>query len=380
MCPLLPLLLLGPVARALTCDAYDAPVALAPMDAVASDESSGVVQSRLRPDVWFTHDDAGGEPVLFAFTLAGESRGVHEIDGASFWDWEDIAPGPCPDAPDEPCLYIADTGDNGRRRESVQIYIVHEPESDDEVLPLVATLELLWPDGAEDCEAMMVQPRTGEVWLITKDLDGVSQIARVPEGADLAPVTLEIVGTVDVLALGSKSQLMTGADWDVDGDRLIMRTYSDAYEWKTDPCEADWPWEETPSSVSLAGIRGGEAVGYDLDGGLVVTSEGAPMEAWSLACLAVGEGSGECPSEDTGDTGDSGDTSPPDSAPPDSATDSAIDSVADSAGPDTGLKISLGHVSPGDCGGCSGEAAIWPLALLGLGALKRRKAALSSRK
>src|SRR5205085_3619918 len=57
-------------------------------------EISGVAASRRYPGVYWTHNDSGGKPEVFAFTLDGTDLGSYALTGASAVDWEDIAVGP----------------------------------------------------------------------------------------------------------------------------------------------------------------------------------------------------------------------------------------------------------------------------------------------
>ena len=88
-------------------------------------------------------------------------------------DWEDITWVPH----DEGWLLaVGDVGDNQARRKSVQIYFAdfprhlaafEAPEAFDEV-PLRHTLELTYPDGPRDCEAMAYDASSGKILFLTK--------------------------------------------------------------------------------------------------------------------------------------------------------------------------------------------------------------------
>src|SRR5690606_27133660 len=87
-------------------------------------ETSGLARSSIDPDVFWTHNDRGNDPVLFAIGSDGALRARVTVTGASLIDWEDIERGPCGDGR---CLFIADIGDNSANRESITIYEVAEP-------------------------------------------------------------------------------------------------------------------------------------------------------------------------------------------------------------------------------------------------------------
>ena len=84
-------------------------------------ESSGLAPSRKIPGIYWTHNDSGGGPWLFALDAAGRQVGRVLVKGAANLDWEDLA------SDETGRLYIADVGDNQRRRKSVRIYTVVEP-------------------------------------------------------------------------------------------------------------------------------------------------------------------------------------------------------------------------------------------------------------
>jgi hypothetical protein len=87
----------------------------------AIDESSGMVRPRRHPGVFWTHNDSGGTPELFAVDRAGRLLGRVRLPGVRNRDWEDLAYGPCGDPGtdlDRPlperhrCLWIGEFGDN----------------------------------------------------------------------------------------------------------------------------------------------------------------------------------------------------------------------------------------------------------------------------
>ncbi len=78
-------------------------------------ELSGLVFSRTRPDVLWTHNDSGDVPRVFALRRDGSVLGRTQITGAEAVDWEDIATGPAPGG--GALLYLADIGDNARARD-----------------------------------------------------------------------------------------------------------------------------------------------------------------------------------------------------------------------------------------------------------------------
>ena len=90
-------------------------------------ESSGVVSSSLAPGVYWTHNDSGDGPFLYATDSAGRDLGAIRVAGVGARDWEEVAAGPCFVAPGR-CFYVGDIGDNAEQRPNIVVYRVAEPK------------------------------------------------------------------------------------------------------------------------------------------------------------------------------------------------------------------------------------------------------------
>jgi len=139
-------------------------------------------------------------------------------------DWEDIADGPCPGA-EGTHLYIADTGNNKLTRKDLSIYRFPEPQVGDtnpsEELGTAPAerIRFRYPDGEFDCEAMVVHPETGKIYLFTKQIrrSDVYSCENAPTGK--SPQKLVRVATL------WPDLCVTAADISKDGRRLLLRTY-----------------------------------------------------------------------------------------------------------------------------------------------------------
>lgn len=292
--PLLPLAL-GLPAMADTCVTYAGRAEVATLDAVPElSESSGLAVSRTR-GVLYTHEDSGGSTQIFAFLPDGTSRGAHGLVGAAAYDWEDLSLGPCHDDPSLDCLFIADIGDNARIRAMVQVFEVREPTVDGEDLTVIATWNVAYPDHPRDSEALMVHPISGRIYLATKDWEGHEEIFRFPAepSAEGVTDTLELVAAFDLET--DKDKLVTGADYDPQGERVVLRTYNSAIEWRADPCDPDAAWSGSYTVWPISGEGQGEAIAYDREtSDLLTTSEGTPMPLSRMVCLVPEEGDTAC--------------------------------------------------------------------------------------
>jgi len=182
-------------------------------------ESSGLVASRRNPGVFWTHNDSGNAPVLFAITRTGQSVAQYKIHGVDVADWEDIALDHAGN------LYIADIGDNARDREEIVIHRLREPNTrrKPDALTVTKSWHVRYPDAPFDAESFFVSGNYG--YVISKDL--------ATNGAPLYRFPL-LVRPTDTMVLEPYGVLPvefepTGADLSGDRRRLAVITDNGAY-------------------------------------------------------------------------------------------------------------------------------------------------------
>lgn len=247
-------------------------------------ESSGLAESRRRPGVFWTHNDSGGEAVLFAIDAGGRLLGTVAVTGARARDWEDIAAGPCPAGA---CLYIADTGDNEAKRRDVELYRVPEPDPGAAATAPAERMTLRYPAGPRDAEAMFVLP-DGSIYLVTKGRRNPVELFRVPGPFRAgATVTLQRVSSLSSAQPGRINQV-TGAAATPDGTRVAVRTYTGLYLFRTGDLLAGNEPAADRVDLTPLGEPQGEAVEIRDDGSVFLTSEspgkGEPGVMSRLSC------------------------------------------------------------------------------------------------
>ena len=265
---------------------YGAPVQVALLKDTVIKESSGLAASRKIPGVYWTHNDSGDGPFIYAFDTRGVLRGVWRVAGASAYDWEDMAAGPGPIG-GKNYLYIGDIGDNGEKRSEVIVYRVPEPvvgTANNAKAKSFSTeppeaIHLRYPDGAHDAEALLVHPTTGTIYIVTKILFGnpgiYEAVAPLKVGAT---ITLARIGTLAVPSL--LGGIITGGAISPDGRRIAFCDYMQGYEAVLPDGKAafDTIWKRPLTSFALGSRKQGESITYRPDGkALLVTSEGSPM-------------------------------------------------------------------------------------------------------
>ena len=259
--------------------------------------------SRRHPGVLWTHNDSGGDDVLFAVTARGDVLGEFTVRGARNRDWEDLALGPClTPVRDRDCLYIADTGDNDRRRNAVEIYVVPEPIPPDTTstseepvrgrTERAVRIRLNYLRGPDDVEALAVSP-AGDAVLVGKGRGGRVDMYEMDRrtmqiAAETGrPVTLRSTGT---LAIGGRSlrDLVTGAAFSPSGALLVVRTYRDLFFYE----RADRGWAlAAPPCRLRASEPQGEAVDFVDEEVLVLASEAVgnfPATIYRVRCQPGG--------------------------------------------------------------------------------------------
>lgn len=239
-------------------------------------EISGIAASRVHEDVFYVHQDSGDAPRFFAIGGDGRGRGEFHLRGAEAVDWEDVAAGPCPDG-EERCLFFADVGDNLRARASYSVFIVREPAPDPpggRADIAFDAVRFTYPDGAHDAEAILVHPRTGDVFVVTKDPEGRSGVYRAPAPLPLGE-TVVLQKAADVTIPPGPSRDVTAGDIHPCAPRVVLRTYSHYYEYRgEDGDDLTTLLAATPRVLPVRGELQGEAVAYVANGrGMISTAE-----------------------------------------------------------------------------------------------------------
>lgn len=244
-------------------------------------EASGLAVSAKNANTLWVHNDSGDTARLFAITAAGATRVVYTLTGASAIDWEDMAIGPGPVA-GAPYLYAGDIGDNGQARTDVAVYRVAEPTvtgSGAQSLGGVDKLTLRYPDGPRDAEAMFVDPRSGELYIIQKSIGGGAVgVYRVP--ANLTAGSTTVLTRVGTLTLPTGlANAVTAADITPDGDTIAVRSYGGVRLYSRTTYPVAEAFALGPCAGPIPAEGQGETVAFQPDGRAYSTvSEGTSAQ------------------------------------------------------------------------------------------------------
>jgi hypothetical protein len=269
-------------------------------------ENSAAALSHTQPGVFFTINDSGNDPWLFALDTTGADRGVWRVARASNVDWESASTGPCaaPASADTTraaqaeCVYIGDTGDNGARRPSRVIYRIVEPKAERAGFTGDVTAEPLiyaYADGPHDVEAMYVAPNA-DTYLITKrplaDAAGRLRRAlvfRLPADAwsRSVPAIAQLVDSLPIVPGSAPLRAITDASLSPDARSLAVRTYAQVYLFATDSLTGRVIGAIPPAVCNTMEIGewGGEGITWFGRGAaLLMTAEGRDSPMYAVDC------------------------------------------------------------------------------------------------
>jgi hypothetical protein len=228
-------------------------------------ESSGLAASHLHADVYWTHNDSGDGPYVYAIDgRTGRTLARVTLRGVTARDCEAISIGPDGD------VYLGDIGDNlGGAWPQVWIYRFPEPRTLRDQTVDVTRYTVRYADGPRDAESLMVDPKTGRVYIASKNSDG----GHLYEG----PPKLSASG-INVFHRIADVPWVTDGAFSPDGSRLMLRGYFGA---------TDYRWHDgRPTEIGQVDLPlqpQGESVTYTRDGrAVLVGSEGRDSEVWRV--------------------------------------------------------------------------------------------------
>ncbi len=147
---------------------FSPPKAVSKIQNKQIDEASGLVYSRTHPNILYTHNDSGGDAVLYMLDTLGKDKGRIFLEGVTNRDWEDIAIGPGLKS-NQSYVYVGDIGDNDSKYSDIRLFRFPEPKSwQNEIYVNPEKITLKYPDGARDAETLMVDPLSGDLFILSK--------------------------------------------------------------------------------------------------------------------------------------------------------------------------------------------------------------------
>ena len=267
---------------------FFSPFSRGDVNAPPVDEASGLAVSGYSSRYLWTHNDSGDEPRIFLLDLGADSQGNDGnetansiggnstnstllagewiLEGASNRDWEDMTAGPGSEEGVH-YLYIGEIGDNQAQFDFKIIYRFPEPNistnSTTSTIPSQQVDRILfrYPNDVQmDAEALIVDPLTTDIYIITKREEPVTVYRLAwPQSTD-APMTADKVATLPF------TQVTAGAI-SPNGLQILLKTYETIFLWTRNPEESIVDaLMRPPARIPYTPEPQGEAIVFGSDG------------------------------------------------------------------------------------------------------------------
>lgn len=299
---------LSSFAQATSCSKWSEPQKVGLLDTKILNEASGLSLSKQFPNRMYSHNDSKAIGAFYMTDLTGAQTQEIRYTNDKVRDVEDIDIGPCDSGQ---CIFLGDIGDNFFSRKSIDVWILPETETFQDVMTTARKVTVQYPDGPHNAESLAVHPQTGDVYILTKEADEEKErrsypakLFRLPRTALATQgFTLEFLGTIDLPWMnynyGLFGGMATSMDISPDGKNLMVLTYDNAVEISLDkvlsgPFDSrSWKQNTDYRIINLRDLLSQqEAVGYSLDGNSIYFDSEFDADAgdtespiYSMQCL-----------------------------------------------------------------------------------------------
>ena len=242
------------------------------------DESSALVASQSAPGIYWTLNDSGGRPEIYAVRDDGSLVGTVELSDARNVDWEAMTLDGAGN------LWIGDTGNNGNRRRDLGLYVVPEPAPTDARATGVRFVPIRYPEQRKyppdarnfDAEALFADGET--IYLLTKHRSDTYTVlyrlpAADPDNPD-AQRPMERLAEFNVRGdPDNHGGMVTDAALSPDGRHLAVLTYHSVFVFGRPQQPGQW-FENLLREVPLSMLEFRQCEGITWRGAdLIVTNE-----------------------------------------------------------------------------------------------------------
>ncbi len=242
-------------------------------------EPSGIIKSRVYDNVYYTQNDSGDEPRIFAHSRNGEIYSTDDdkkvgirIPDAVNVDWEDIA------IDNHGHIIIGDVGNRGiNNRRDFCLYWVLEPHPQTNRISVLKKIFYTYPDYPHysqfplveqnnnnfDCEGIFWA--NGKVYILTKNrANPLTSLYRLDTEQ---PFVVNRLTYLDAFEIQGKT---TGADATPDGTKVVITTYKAIWLFEAEPGKDDY----FDGKISWLPIDTGQNEAVCFDGDMLIISSG----------------------------------------------------------------------------------------------------------
>ncbi len=225
-------------------------------------EISGLVTSLSgKNNLLWALEDSGNKNAIYLLDTLGTLVATKYLTNVFNLDWEDMAGGPGPKK-GKYYLYVGDIGDNFKIRPFISVFRLEESDLNDIGDSLISSFDVInltYPDGAHNAEALLVDSETGDIYVITKDSVAGVYVAPYPQK----------INTKSKLTLVAELPIstVTAADMSSDGRQILIKNYDDIYYWERKPGETLVAClKKVPLRLNYKKEMQGEAIAWDKEG------------------------------------------------------------------------------------------------------------------
>lgn len=184
-------------------------------------EASGIADSKVNTGYLWVQQDSGNPPNIELLQNNGTwVKSVHLANVVNR-DWEDIVLSTGPKAGMQ-YLYIAETGDNLLVHTDYAIYRLAEPVAGTDTVQQVDKISFFYPDGSHNAEAILVDPDTKDIFIITK-VERRSKVFRLTY-----PYSTTIANKAEEVGILTYN-LAVSAAMSPSGKEIVVKTYDAIY-------------------------------------------------------------------------------------------------------------------------------------------------------
>jgi len=235
-------------------------------------EISGIASGNSISATLWCEEDSGNENNIYLIRATGEFLGTVRMTSITNRDWEDMSIAPGPDASLQ-YIYLAETGDNNKVNSDKYIFRFPEPIISTTSFPFtysvsaVEKISFQYPDGNKNAEAVMIDPLTKDIYVVSKEDQAVIYVARYPQKIN-SVFTMTKLGVLPI-------SNVTAADISPGGNEIVIKNYAITLYWKKTSDESiSELLKKTPVRAPYQIEEKGESICWARDGsGYFTTSE-----------------------------------------------------------------------------------------------------------
>lgn len=226
------------------------------------EEASGLAASIVNPGLLWTHNDSGNPAEVFLIDKDLKIKVTLKLKGVENRDWEDICVGPGPEE-GKSYLYVGDIGDNFAQYQLKYIYRFPEPKVHGEneiTIENFDTLIIQLPSEPKDTEALMINPLSKDLYLISKREEPVHVYEiGYPYNVN-ETITARDIGTI------ATTKIVAG-DFSSDGKEILLKNYENVFYWNNAAGKSiEEVFKTKPEIVEYTEEPQGEAITWSRDG------------------------------------------------------------------------------------------------------------------